>query len=276
LWSPAWRATSRDRVVVDSCDRKIKHLSGLHTVCRISRLVVAYGSGVRLRVLTYNIRSGTDILGRPRLGDQATVVRKAAADLVLLQEVAGDRQAEQFADIAGLRHVAFGATRRTRTGEFGNAMLCRWPLREIRNQSVSGSWRTGQARALLEAKLVWDMQRVHAIATHFGLLPGEAETAAHAILARAAGFGGPLLVGGDFNQPRANAACHRLLRTAFNDTARQSGRAHEPTFPAPRPFLRLDYLYLRGLVQEVTVVPSSASDHRAVLATIELATVCPG
>lgn len=235
--------------------------------------MVAYGSGVQLRVLTYNIRSGTDILGRPRLGDQAAVVRKAAADLVLLQEVAGDRQAEQFADIAGLRHVAFGAARRTRTGEFGNAMLSRWPLREIRNQSVSGSWRTGQARALLEAKLVWDTQRVHAIATHFGLLPGEAETAAQAILARAAGFGGPLLVGGDFNRPRADAACHRLLRTVLSDAARQSGRAHEPTFPALRPFLRLDYLYLRGFVaHEVTVVPSSASDHRAVLATIELAT----
>jgi endonuclease/exonuclease/phosphatase family metal-dependent hydrolase len=232
---------------------------------------------VRLRVLTFNIRSGTDILGRPRLGEQATVARDAAADLVLLQEVAGDRQAEQFADVASLQHVAFGATRRNSTGEFGNAMLCRWPLREIRNHAVPGSWRRGEPRALLYATLVCDAQPVHAIATHFGLIPGEAETAARAILARAASLGGPLLVGGDLNQPRANAACHRLLRSVFSDAVCQSGRAHEPTFPAPRPFLRLDYLYLRGLVaQDVTVMPSSASDHRAVLATVELANGCPG
>jgi hypothetical protein len=43
--------------------------------------------GVRLRVLTYNIRSGTEIFGRPRLNEQADVMRDMGPDLVLLQEV---------------------------------------------------------------------------------------------------------------------------------------------------------------------------------------------
>jgi len=37
-----------------------------------------------IRALTYNIRSGTDILGRPRLEAQARVVCEAAPDLVFL------------------------------------------------------------------------------------------------------------------------------------------------------------------------------------------------
>ncbi|HET6319937.1 MAG TPA: endonuclease/exonuclease/phosphatase family protein, partial [Chloroflexota bacterium] len=81
-----------------------------------------------MRALTYNIRSGTDLLGRPRLEEQAAVVRDAAADVVLLQEVAGRAQAERLAMLAGLGHVAFGAARRTDTWEFGNAVVCRWPL----------------------------------------------------------------------------------------------------------------------------------------------------
>lgn len=226
---------------------------------------------MRLRVLTYNIRSGTDLLGRPRLAEQAAVVRGAAADLVLLQEVACADQAHHLADLAGLRHVVFGATRRSRAGEFGNAMLCRWPLDDLSNRPVAGGWLPSEPRAVLSATLTCGGHSVHALASHFGLLPGEAERAARTVLAIAADRPGPLVVGGDFNRPVGAAACHRLLRNAFSDCARLDGRVPEPTFPSAGPVLRLDYLYMRDLLlRDMRVVPSSASDHRPILAEFSL------
>src|SRR5215204_3475410 len=75
--------------------------------------------GVRLRVLTYNIRSGTDMLGRPRMTEQAVVMRGTAADVVLLQEVSSREQAERLGSLVKLPYIAFGAARQTSTGEFG-------------------------------------------------------------------------------------------------------------------------------------------------------------
>ncbi|HET6319085.1 MAG TPA: endonuclease/exonuclease/phosphatase family protein, partial [Chloroflexota bacterium] len=182
-----------------------------------------------------------------------------------LQEVAGRAQAERLAMLAGLQHVAFGAARRTKTGEFGNAVVCRWPLCAVENHAVPGGLRIGQARAVLAATIVADRLWMHAVAAHFGLLPREPELAVRVVLSLAATRNGPLIVGGDLNRSLPGAMCHRQLRGALIDAASVHGQAARPTFPAPRPLLRLDYLYVRDLViHDTHVVQSSASDHRAV------------
>src|SRR5690349_24059816 len=104
---------------------------------------------VRLRVLTYNIHSGTDILGRQRLVEQAALIRDQRIDLVLLQEVAGQAQAKQFGREAGLSHMEFGPTRSA--GAFGNAILSRWPLTQVRNDVVARGRRLSEERAVLSA-----------------------------------------------------------------------------------------------------------------------------
>jgi endonuclease/exonuclease/phosphatase family metal-dependent hydrolase len=222
-----------------------------------------------IRALTYNIRSGADILGRPRLEAQARVVCEAAPDLVFLQEVLHPRQAEYLAHAAGLWHMAFGPTRRPRAGDFGNAILSRWPLSDVNNRDIPRGRIAGQPRAVLAATLLCAEQRVCIIGTHFGLLPGEPELAALTVLAIAAASRDPVIVGGDFNRPRAAAPCHRLLRRGLVDCASAAGRLPQPSFPAPKPVLRLDYLYVRDLeVWDVSVLPTLASDHRPLLADL--------
>ncbi len=226
-------------------------------------------SSSSMRVLTYNIRSGTDVLGRRRLEEQAAVVRGTGADLVLLQEVAGRAQAERLATLAGLQHVAFGAARRTKSGEFGNAVVCRWPLCAVENRAVPACSQIGQLRAVLAATIACDGQRIHAIAAHFGLLPREPELATQVVLSIAATRDGPLILGGDLNRPLPIATCHRQLCSALVDSACVHGRAPQPTFPALRPLLRLDYVYVRNMaVHNTRVVSSSASDHRPVFADL--------
>jgi endonuclease/exonuclease/phosphatase family metal-dependent hydrolase len=227
---------------------------------------------MRLRVLTYNTRSATNVFGQARLVEQATVVRDSAADLVLLQELDSRHQAEQFAQFAGLPHLAFGAARKSRSGEFGNAVLSRWPIEGVENHPVAPRWSLSQARAVLVATIQPDGERVHVIAAHFGLLPGEPEHAARIVLDATRNRAGPMIVGGDFNRPRASAACHRHLRSALTDAARANGRSPEPTFPAGLPVLRLDYVYVREMrVHSLEVIASSASDHRPVVAELSVA-----
>jgi endonuclease/exonuclease/phosphatase family metal-dependent hydrolase len=224
---------------------------------------------VRLRVLTYNIRSGTEIFGRPRLNEQADVMRDMGPDLVLLQEVSSRQQAERLARLVELPHVAFGAARATSLGEFGNALLCRWPLEDVENHPVAAGSPLGQARTVLAATAVVDGRRIHALSAHFGLLPGEPELSARVVLSVADARDGALIVGGDVNRPLAGAACHRWLRGVLVDAASEHGRVAQPTFPAISPVLRLDYVYVRYLaVHAVWVVPSRVSDHRPVLAEL--------
>jgi endonuclease/exonuclease/phosphatase family metal-dependent hydrolase len=229
-------------------------------------------TGIRLRVLTYNIRSGTDFLWRSRFAAQTSVVCDAAPDVVLLQEVGHRGQAEHVARAAGLCHMAFGPTRCTPAGEFGNAILSRWPLFDIDNRQVPRGRIAGQPRAALAATLLCGEQRVRLIGSHFGLLPGEPELSARTVLAIAAASRDPIIVGGDFNRPLAGAGCHRLLRRSLIDCASAGGRLPRASFPAPRPVLRLDYLYVRDLeVRDVAVLPSLASDHRPLLAELDTA-----
>ena len=94
---------------------------------------------LRLRVLTYNIRSGTDMLGRPRLNEQAVVMRGTAADLVLLQEVSSREQAERLASLVKLPHVAFGAARTTRHGRVRKCAAVPMAARKCR-EPRGGGW----------------------------------------------------------------------------------------------------------------------------------------
>src|SRR4051794_20775459 len=166
-------------------------------------------AGVRLRVLTYNIHSGSDILGRLRLNEQAEVILGTTPDLVLLQEVSSRDQAERMRSLLQLPHLAFGAARVSSAGEFGNAMLSRWPLEHVENRGVAAGWPTAEARSVLAATVIAAEHRIHAIVAHFGLLPGEPELSARVVLSVAAARPGPLIFGGDLNRPLAGAACHR-------------------------------------------------------------------
>src|SRR5688500_13246576 len=86
------------------------------------------------RVLVYNMHAGKDAAGVDNLQRIATLVDSVDADIVLLQEV--DRnttrsgRVDQPATLARLtgRHVAFGKSLDYQGGEYGIAILSRWPI----------------------------------------------------------------------------------------------------------------------------------------------------
>ncbi|MEP7090242.1 MAG: endonuclease/exonuclease/phosphatase family protein [Nocardioidaceae bacterium] len=109
---------------------------------------------------------------------------------------------------------------------------------------------------------------------HLGLAPERRLQEVEEVLAVADGLVGPVVVGGDLNEPAGGPCWRRLQDAGFVD----HGSARWPTFPATRPAARIDALLVRGDVRVThhgaVDVPlallAQASDHLPVGAVIEV------
>lgn len=254
-------------------------------------LLVAACSGATtadptLRVLVYNIHAGRDAGGVDNLERVAALVTAVDADLVLLQEV--DRNTvrsggvDQLAELArrtGL-HGSFGKSLDYQGGEYGIAVLSRWPItaREILplrvdppQERAGGSVEpriamivetrtpSGPIRVVnthLDASRE-DVHRLQEVATLLAAVEDLSSTT--------------VLVGGDFNAEPGSAVYARMGGAGLRDAWLECGRGGALTFPAGEPVKRIDYLLFEKptTCRTASVLESTASDHRPLL--VELA-----
>jgi endonuclease/exonuclease/phosphatase family metal-dependent hydrolase len=245
--------------------------------------------GRNVTVLVYNIHAGKDTARQNNLARVADLVRGTGADLVLLQEV--DRNTErsgpqdQPAELARLTgySVAFGRTISFQGGDYGIAVLSRWPIqrdtlipltvtappgrtaegREQRGVLLARVAAPGGPLAVLDTHLDHtgdDVWRVQEIA---GVLRAAATVDARQV---------PVLVGGDLNALPESPIHEQLRAAGFRDVWPECGTGDPATFPMGTPVRRIDYLYLAGSVRclEARVLPSDASDHRPLLVRLRV------
>ena len=93
-----------------------------------------------MRVLAYNVKHGRGNDGKVDLGRTARVIRRLNPDVVALQEIDknADRsgkidEARELAKLTGLQHHAFGRFFDFQGGEYGMAIISRYPLSEAKN-----------------------------------------------------------------------------------------------------------------------------------------------
>jgi endonuclease/exonuclease/phosphatase family metal-dependent hydrolase len=240
-------------------------------------------------VMVYNIRAGKDVGGSENLSRVAELVRSTGADLVLLQEVDRNTQrsgpADQPATLARLTgySVAFGRTIRFQGGDFGIALLSRWPIQRdtlipLLVTAPPGRTTEGrEQRGVLLAVVDAPGGPLAVLTTHLDHTGEDVwrlqEIATVLRAARTAGEQGmPILIGGDLNA-RPESAVHGELRGAgFRDAWEGCGAGDAMTFPAHAPDRRIDYLYVSGETRCVTaeVLPGQASDHRPLLFRLRL------
>ena len=95
-----------------------------------------------LRVLTYNIHHGEGRDGKLDLARTADVIRSANPDLVALQEIdRGTTRTERIDELAELArlldmHAQFGKAMDYMGGEYGVAILSRWPIASAENRPL--------------------------------------------------------------------------------------------------------------------------------------------
>jgi endonuclease/exonuclease/phosphatase family metal-dependent hydrolase len=235
-------------------------------------------------VLVYNIHAGKDAAGVENLARVAELVRTTGADLVLLQEVDHNTQRsgprDQPAELARLTgySVAFGRTIGFQGGDYGIALLSRWPIRRdtliplLVTAPPGGTTEGREQRGVLLAEVSAPGGPLAVLNTHLDASGPDVWRTQEIdgvlqVASTLEDAGMPLLVGGDFNA-RPESPIHQALRAAgFRDAWPECGSGDAMTFPARAPDRRIDYLYLAGETRclDARVLPSDASDHRPLL-----------
>ncbi len=240
---------------------------------------------LRLRVLSYNIHHGAGMDGKIDLTRIADVIKKAEADLVALQEVdvkttrvRGVDQAGELAKLTGLHHL-FGKAIDFAGGDYGQAVLSRWPIEKSHIHRLPAIKGESERRIALETTVPIPgiPQPLRFITTHLDHVADNTDRLVQCkklneIFAAEDDLT-PTLLAGDMNaQPHAEEM--KLIAAKWSSAAAAPGMKGEPTYPSDKPRVQIDYVLLRPAGQwrviEVTVIEEKiASDHRPLLAVLE-------
>lgn len=236
----------------------------------------------RLRIVSYNVHSWVG--GRDRRRDvrrTAEVLRELDADVVALQEardLGGDRLAGPLAELCEEHGYALveGPTLEHDKWDYGNALLCRLPVRGVSRLDLSMPGR--EPRGALSVSLECAQRRVSVVNTHLGL---RARERGHQVAKLLEWIGAEVAVSapdvlslvGDFNEWRPRSPTLRRVDAAFEwMTAPRS-------FPALQPWLRLDRIWVlprsavarkAGGFAHRSSKAGRASDHLPVVVDLEL------
>lgn len=244
---------------------------------------------MRLRLLTYNIHKC--IGGLDRRYDPlriAHVIARYEPDLVALQEVDqharrsnADRQVDLLGDYLGFRHRTYFPNVELRSGgEYGNAILSRFPLTETTNIDVTVPPK--KRRSVLHARYRIRLnglpgkhtRTLHVFNLHLGLSGIERKIQLRRFL-ESHPFAGmhhrtPVIVAGDFNDVWGTLGKKLLAPAGF------TGGRPVRTFPAWGPLRALDAIYVRGDAKLLHVyrarqtLARRASDHLPLIADLRI------
>jgi endonuclease/exonuclease/phosphatase family metal-dependent hydrolase len=244
-------------------------------------------SGDDVRVLVYNVHAGKDAGGKESVQRIADVVKSLDPDIVLFQEVdkgtkrsGGVDQPASYGSLTGL-HVAFGRSLDYDGGEYGIAVLSRWPIRRDTTihlpvdppQERSGG--SHEPRVAMSLAIDAPFGRLDLFNTHIDASNEERwrlqeiKTIARVVTAALNG-NGRVLVGGDFNSTPESAVQTELRANGFHDAWPTCGVGEGLSYPADVPRKRIDYLFLLSGFEcmSARVVDADASDHRPVIFTL--------
>jgi len=232
-----------------------------------------------LKVLSYNIHHGEGVDGQLDLPRIAKVINSVRPDLVALQEVdhtatrtGSVDQPKELARLTELQ-VVFGANIDLQGGHYGNAILSRFPISKHANHLLP-NLDNGEQRGVLSAHIqLNDAQSLRLLATHFDHRRDDRERVASAAAIKQLFENGsrqPALLAGDLNDVVESSTLKKLLEhwTVANDSPL-------PTIPVSQPTRQIDFILFHPAenwkVVDVRVLEEVvASDHRAILATLQL------
>jgi endonuclease/exonuclease/phosphatase family metal-dependent hydrolase len=225
-----------------------------------------------VRVATWNIRGGVGADGRFDLARVVRLLERAGPDVVALQEVDSRRGTEQHEHPFLLLRQALGAhsveakSIVSAHGEYGQILISRWPLSDIRIHDISVAGR--EPRRAIEAEVASPYGRLRMAAVHLGLAFRERRAQTRTLIDIAQRSPITTVMLGDFNdwiwRGSVQNAIHRAL----------PARTWHRTFPSWLPMIRLDRVYCRprdALVASFTDREARAlSDHLPVFADVRV------
>ncbi|MCY1082139.1 endonuclease/exonuclease/phosphatase family protein [Archangium lansingense] len=229
-----------------------------------------------LRVMTFNIQSAIHGLDKV-----AEVIRSASPDIVALQEVdVGSRRAnglDQPAELArrtGLKYYAHFRTTTLFGGDYGVALLSRFPLESVEQHPLPVETGT-EPRTVARVLMNVHGQGVSVYVTHLTRRPFNGSIRVRqsaAIMKLMEQDPRPKLLMGDMNDT-PDAGSIRLFKRELSDVFALRGVGSADTYPLPViPNLRIDYVLAcdRFMPKSSKVLRVKASDHYPVVADLTL------
>jgi endonuclease/exonuclease/phosphatase family metal-dependent hydrolase len=234
---------------------------------------------LRLRILSYNIHHGRGTDDKVDLERIAGVIRSCEPDLVALQEV--DKGVERTqgvdepAELARLTkmNVVFGNNIVYQGGDYGNAVLSRFPVAAHKNHKLPVFYKNEQ-RGVMEVDVTLGDGHGTLVfmATHLDYRGDSPErlpsaTLINELIARPVE---PAILAGDLNDmPDSKTLAE------FEKSWKRTNEGTLATFPVDKPTRQIDHILVRPAdrwqIIEVKVLDEAiASDHRPILAVLEL------
>ncbi len=224
-----------------------------------------------LTIATYNIHAAVGMDGRFAPDRIARVVRETRADVIALQEVplgggSSPNVLEYLKSETGYRSAAAATIVLEPDGLFGNAVLSRYPIAEVR--TIDLSFRTFEPRGALDTDLDCHGHPLRVVATHLGLHPAERRDQVERLLDCFDTEEMAVVLLGDINEWFMWGRSLRMLKSHFQ-------KAPSPaTFPSRCPVLALDRIWIRPRQRLVRVTAHAsplarvASDHLPLVAHV--------
>ncbi|MGB7159612.1 MAG: endonuclease/exonuclease/phosphatase family protein [Tepidisphaeraceae bacterium] len=236
-----------------------------------------------LTALTYNIHRGVGTDGKLDLPRIAGVISAEQPDFVALQEVdngtrrsLGALQAAELAKLTSM-HIVFGPAMTFDGGQYGDAVLSRWPIVSSRVEALP--WTRGEQHeprcaVAITAKLPGGAGTIEFISTHFDHTrePSDRLIQAQAVNERWRDAKHPTILAGDFNCEVGSAPMEALAK----DWTLVSGDdPAAPTCCGATPKVKIDHVFVKPserwrVVKARVLDERTASDHRPVRVTLEL------
>ena len=225
-----------------------------------------------VRLMTWNIHGAFGRNPRFDLAAVIELVKRHAPDIVALQEIDSrrprggpDEPFEVLREALGVHAVKARAVS-TQDGDYGQALISRWPLGDTRIHDLS--YRRREPRRAISSCIETPGGPIRVVATHLGLTVRERRSQAGALLGLVGAADMTTAALGDFNDWLWAGSVHRRLAGAL-----PSLTAHR-TFPARFPLFRLDRIYLwppAALIASRTDhAARHLSDHLPVISDVRL------
>lgn len=232
----------------------------------------------KIRVLSFNVHHGNPPSEKEsviNLDSIAQIIKNSQADLVGLQEIDVNLgrsyhvdQAKKLAELTGM-HYIFSRGITLENGEYGTAILSKYPIRRI-EKHILPSPIASEQRSLALIEVCIENKKILFANTHLDLKDKNKIEQARFITSRFNNEELPTILVGDLNA-KPNDPAVRQLDQIF----RRSTIAHGFTYPQDKPHTEIDYIFVTRSAQPTffnhrVLEENYASDHRPVYVEIEL------